>query len=255
MNYIERKAQILDILQEYNGVCNIDILCKKLYASRSTIRRDLIALSEEGIINKYHGGISLVASSASENSITLRRMENKEKKSIIAKISKSYLHDNMVLFLDSSSTVSYISSVLRNFKNITVITNGINVASHLNTAPSIKCYLCPGVLKHKSLSIVGEYSANFLSNFRAEIAFLSCKAINSNGIFEGDDAQALSKRNMIKNADKIILMCDNTKEFTTGYFKLDDFSNIDIIISNSSFSPELTEIIKKAGCQIVTPNI
>lgn len=211
-------------------------------------------MAEEGIINKYHGGISLVTSSASEDSITLRRMENKDKKSIIARIAKSYLHDNMVLFLDSSSTVSYMGSVLRHFKNLTVVTNGINVASQLNTAPDIKCYLCPGILKHKSLSIVGEYSANFISNFRAETAFLSCKAINANGIFEGDDAQALSKRNMIKNADRIILMCDNTKEYSTGYFKLADFSNIDLIISNSNFSPELTNIIRTAGCNIVVPN-
>lgn len=253
MAYINRKMQIIEILNSYGGVCTIDTLCKKVYSSRSTIRRDLITLEEEGIINRYHGGISLIKSSASEYSASMRRMRNPEKKSMIAKLAKRYIQDNSVLFLDSSSTVSYIIPAIKQCKNITVITNGINIASQLNNVLDIKCYLCPGLLKHKSLSIVGEYSSDFLNNFYAQVAFLSCKAININGIFEGDDSQALIKKSMMKNANKKILLCDNTKEFSTGYFKLAFFDEIDIIISNSTFSDDLSSIINKNKCEFICP--
>lgn len=251
MTNFERKMQILDLLNRNSGLMSIDILSKKMFVSRSTLRRDLIRMEQEGMILRHHGGIRLVPQSAAENSVALRRMENPEKKSMIAKRISPFIHDNMVLFLDSSSTVSYILPILKTMNNLTIVTNGINVASQLNTADNLKCYLCPGLLKHKSLSIIGEYAIEFLNNFHAETVFFSCKAISVHGIFEGDDSQALYKRNMLKNSDRKILLCDNSKESAAGYFKLADFSAIDIIVSNAPFSDPLTEIICNAGCKIL----
>lgn len=253
MNFIERKMQIIDLLNGNGGILNINSLAKKLYVSQSTLRRDLIQLEKEGVIIRYHGGISLVPNSALENSIELRRMESPDKKSTIARLAFEFIHDSMVLFLDSSSTVSYLIPLLKGMNNITIITNGINIAAPLNTADNLKCYLCPGVLKNRSLSVVGEYAADFLNNFRAEAVFFSCKAINSNGVFEGDDSQALNKRNMIKNADKKILLCDTGKELTTGYFKLANFTDIDYLISDGCFSDGLNSIIEQNGCEFIHP--
>lgn len=108
MKYIERKKQILAYLSSGNGVGDITNMCKKLYVSRSTLRRDLITLEEEGIIKRYHGGITMVSPSSSENSINIRKMENTDKKMTLAKRARTLLQDNMVIFLDSSSTVSRV---------------------------------------------------------------------------------------------------------------------------------------------------
>ena len=99
-----------------------------------------------------------------------------------------------MIFLDSSSTVCQLAPLLKLRHNITIITNGINIANELSNAQDLKCFLCPGVLKHKSLSIVGEFASSFIKNFNAELAIISCKAINTKGIFEGDDSQALCKK-------------------------------------------------------------
>ena len=56
----ERRREIIESLNQHNGVASINYLCKKLYASRSTIRRDLITLEEEGILKRSHGYVSLV---------------------------------------------------------------------------------------------------------------------------------------------------------------------------------------------------
>lgn len=253
MKYFERKKQIIDLLKSNNGVSNIDNICKKIFVSRSTLRRDLITLEEEGIIKRHHGGISLIANSSSENSITRRRMENTDKKMIIAKLAKHLIQDNSVIFLDSSSTVSYIAPYLKAHDNITVITNGLNIASQLNNAQNIRCYICPGVLKNKSLSIIGEYTYMFLENFRADLVFLSSKSIRENGIFEGDDSQALCKKNMIKNSIQTVLLCDNTKEMASGYFKLADFTEIHTLVSNGAFSDSLMKSIYTSGCNIILP--
>ena len=87
------------------------------------------------------------------------------------------------------------------------------------------------------------FSFGFIKNFNAELAIISCKAINTKGIFEGDDSQGLVKKSMIENANKAVLLCDNTKEEAGGFFKLSDFRDIDALVSNGNFSPELDEIL------------
>lgn len=252
MSYQQRKFEIIDLLDSKGGGCSMDLLCKRLYASRSTLRRDLIQMEEEGIIRRHHGGVALIAESATENPVMMRKMENPDKKSAIAKQCRNYIHDNMVIFLDSSSTVSYLCPFLKACKNLTVITNGLNVATLLSNAPGVRVYVCPGQLKNKSLSIIGEYSTNFLDNFRADTFFFSCKAINKLGIFEGDDFQALTKRGMLKNADKKILLCDSTKEHADGYFKLTPFQNLDFLISDAPFSEDVMNAINASGASFIS---
>ena len=50
---------------------------------------------------------------------------------------------------------------------------------------------------------------------------------------------------MIENADKTVLLCDNTKEEAVGFFKVSDFNDIDVLVSNGNFSEALDKILAK----------
>ena len=245
MDIHERKREIVENLNQHNGIASMNYLCKRLYASRSTIRRDLLSLEEDGILKRSHGYVSLVVKSAKESPIGMRQIENQDKKQSIAKKTDSLIKDGMVIFLDSSSTVCQLAPILKTKHNITIITNGINIANELSHAQNLTCFLCPGVLKHQSLSIVGEFTSEFIKNFHAELAILSCKAIRENGVFEGDDSQGLVKKSMMENADKTILLCDTTKENAVGFFKTSDFDKLSCLISDASFSPSLQKILEE----------
>lgn len=245
MDIHERKREIVEHLNQHNGIASMNYLCKRLYASRSTIRRDLLSLEEDGILKRSHGYVSLIVKSAKESPIGMRQIENQDKKQSIAKKTDSLIKDGMVIFLDSSSTVCQLAPILKTKHNITIITNGINIANELSHAQNLTCFLCPGVLKHQSLSIVGEFTSAFIKNFHAELAILSCKAIRENGVFEGDDSQGLVKKSMMENADKTILLCDTTKENAVGFFKTSDFEKLSCLISDAPFSPSLQKNLEE----------
>ena len=245
MDIHERKREIVEHLNQHNGIASMNYLCKRLYASRSTIRRDLLSLEEDGILKRSHGYVSLIVKSAKESPIGMRQIENQDKKQSIAKKTDSLIKDGMVIFLDSSSTVCQLTPILKTKHNITIITNGINIANELSHAQNLTCFLCPGVLKHQSLSIVGEFTSEFIKNFHAELAILSCKAIRENGVFEGDDSQGLVKKSMMENADKTILLCDTTKENAVGFFKTSDFEKLSCLISDAPFSPSLQKNLEE----------
>ena len=114
MGINERKREIVESLNQHNGFASINYLSKKLYASRSTIRRDLMSLEEDGILKRSHGYVSLVVKSAKESPISMRQIENLDKKQIIARKMEPLIKDGMVIFLDSSCTLpsSPMASIL-----------------------------------------------------------------------------------------------------------------------------------------------
>ena len=244
----ERKEEILQLLRAGQGAIRIDALCAKIYASRSTIRRDLIDLETEGMITRHFGAVSLVHSSPDESSVARRHLENTDKKMLIGKAAGTYIHDGMVLFLDSSSTVSYLLPAIRAHRNLTIVTNSIRIAMELSGVPDIRCFICPGMVKTNSYSVIGEYASEFLVHFRAQTTFLSCKSIREEGIFEGSDSQALIKRRMIEYSDQVILLCDSSKENASGYFRLTGFDQLDLVISDLPLRKSIIDALSEEGC-------
>lgn len=251
MSFFERKNKYIELLKNSGGISNTSNIANTLFYSRSTVRRDLLLLEEDGIIQRQHGSIKLIMDSSLENSAIMRKMINKDKKITIAKLAKDFIEDNMVIFLDSSSTVNTLTPLLHHFNNLTIITNGLNIAQNLANFSNVKCFICPGTLKNKSMSIIGEYTSKFLDDFRADLAFISSKSIGPDGIYEGDDRQALCKRKMISNANRIILLIDTSKENSSGYFKLCSFSDINVIISEQKFSDGLVHAIQNSNCKFI----
>ena len=71
----ERQNQILDIIKEKTFV-RVDELAALVYASPATIRRDLALLDEAGLIQRLHGGASLIGATTGETSSIVRKQSN-----------------------------------------------------------------------------------------------------------------------------------------------------------------------------------
>lgn len=248
-----KESAILKVLSQSEGACSLESLSKQLYLSLSTVRRVCIALEQKGLVERYHGGVALVQSSAWESPISKRSTQHQAQKAKIARLASKLLRDNLVIFMDSSSTVQALSPYLQSFHNITVITNDIYMAQELSHYSKVQCYICPGIIKPNSSSVVGSYSLDFLSNFRANIAFVSCKAIDTQGVLEGDDQQAFIKRMMIRYAKQVILLCDSSKQNEDGFFRLCGFDKINTIITDAPLDASIKKAVSASSCDILIP--
>ena len=56
----EREQEILNIMKSSGGVATVKKLCELLYASESSIRRDLTRMEQGGIIKRSYGGAEIV---------------------------------------------------------------------------------------------------------------------------------------------------------------------------------------------------
>lgn len=174
----ERKKEILELMRSNNRVVTVDQLCKSLFASGATIRRDLKYMEEAKLIRRTHGGAILLEGSTSEDPLAFRETQNSMKKQVIAQLALRHIHDGMTIFLDSSSTVNVLAKSLEKFNNLKVITNGLKTAMLLSEYKNITLMCTGGLLRENSKSLVGLAAKEFISRYNADLAFLSCRGFS-----------------------------------------------------------------------------
>ena len=142
-----------------------------------------------------------------------------------------------VIFLDGSTSAFYIAEYLNEFKDIRVITNGIDTLSLLSKN-NIIAYSTGGQLSLQNPSVlVGRYAEDTIRNFYADIAFFSAQSLDTNGeIYDCFEEEIFIRRAMMKNAKNKVFLCDNTKIGKTSPFHLCSLTDVDCLVSNTDVS-------------------
>lgn len=229
MYNIERREEILNLLAEKRSI-SVAKLAKLLYVSQPTIRRDLSILEQEKKVLRTHGGVVLRNTPDGEIPLALREGQSNASKQIIAKKAAEYIHNGDVIFLDASSTASYLVPHLKQFNDIVVITNSPKTSVKLGEN-RIKNYCTGGLLLAHSIAYVGSSAEEFISKINANTAFFSSRGYIEGGyITDSSVEEASVKAAMLKNADKSFYLCDSSKrnkKYMYNICKLSDATLID----------------------------
>ena len=236
----ERKQIIADLTRERQFV-SVDELCEILAVSPATIRRDLTQLDNVGLISRTHGGAAFIENDMIDFPLDIRERDNTNEKKIIAEKALSLIHDGETIFMDSSSTCGFLAKQFGIFKDLRVITNGINIAGILMKFPAVETHCTGGRLLPDKQSLVGVDALDFLKRHNAQTCFFSCKGFDAKfGITDSDDEQAAIKSIMIANSEKHILLCDSSKFYRSYFCKICD-TDFPYIISDREIPKNDTE--------------
>lgn|SRR5699024_537739 len=246
----ERKDLIMEVLQRKKHVSTND-LAEELYCSTSTIRRELIELEQKGLVERHHGGVSIIPKQNKELPRIFREKEALDEKKYIADLAKIFLIDGQAIFIDASSTANQLCTLFPNYSNLTVVTNGLKTALDLSMIHNLEAFFAGGEIKLSSNASVGEITNEFIKRFKMNITFLSCRGIDEAGLYEADYAQAAVKNHMIEHAEKTILLIDDSKIGKSHFYKLSGFEKIDTIITNKKPTQSIIDAVEKAGSEII----
>lgn len=228
----ERIMRIQELLNKHKNMSTKD-LANTLYVSESTIRRDLQELEQTGVLRRYHGGASIVKSTATEFSSRIRELENRNLKTEICNKAAPFISNDMMLFIDSSSTCLHLIPHLINFHHLVILTNSIQLAAELRSYDNLDIFITGGKLKKDSISILGNLSQQMINHFKADIFLFSCKFFDEDYIYEADMEQTTIKQQFLKNAKQSILLADTTKFQKQSFIKLEALKKIDYIVTDS----------------------
>jgi len=150
----ERQRAILELLRRDGRVLVVD-LARQFHTSQVTIRKDLEILHVQGRVHRTHGG-ALPARDGALEDPTLREKEklHRKEKLQIAAAAARMVAEGQVVILDSGTTTTGIARALRNFQNLTIITNAVNIAAELSGS-TVEVILTGGNLRKNSFSLVG----------------------------------------------------------------------------------------------------
>ncbi len=225
----ERQERIIALLKEreYMGVGELGRL---LYASEPTIRRDLSALEQEGLIRRSHGGAILVRDEITRPLAFRRELMQKEKRQI-ARQAARLIPDGSVIFIDGSTTACHLIPLLRG-REVLVITNGL-AALDLLQEMKIPAKCIGGDLIHSSMCFAGRAAEEYLETLHADFLFFSVSSLNEQGeITDYSEEETHLRRAMLKRAAKRILLLDHSKFQKTATFRLCSLKELDGIITD-----------------------
>ena len=250
---IERRNEILMKLQAERRVVVSEL--SQLYdVSEETIRRDLEKLVNEGVAIKSYGGAVINENANLEVPFNIRKNYNVIGKQKIAEQIAAMVKDGESLMLDASSTAVYIAKALKEKKNLTVITNSIEIIVELMDMPEWKVLSTGGLSREGSFALVGPQTDKMLKSYHVDKAVISCKGFElESGITDSDELHANNKITMLGAAGKKILAVDKSKFDKTAFTAIGALDDITTVVTDEEPDRRWLQAFEEAGIECVYP--
>ncbi len=250
----QRKEKILEMLKE-DGSAKVVELARIFKVTEVTIRQDLEKLEAEGLIIREHGGAFLKNVADQVQSFSLANQDNLDKKAIIAQKCLDFIEEGDTIILDSGSTTSEIAKLLRGYKNLTIITNALNIALILGVEPNIEVIMTGGEFKSPTLSLTGQKTADFFKGLNVQKLFLATAGISlKSGLTYPSISDLVVKKAMIDAAETTYLVADSTKIGKSALASLGALSLIDYIITDAGIEEKHKQVFKDNEIELIIAN-
>lgn len=250
----QRRDKIMELLQE-DGSAKVLNLAKLFKVTEVTIRQDLEKLEKDGLITREHGGAYLKNIKAQVQTFSLAHQENLDKKELIAAKCLEFIEGGDTIILDSGSTATEIAKKLKGFKNLTVITNALNIALMLGVEPGIEVIVTGGEFKPPTLSLTGQKAADFFKGLHVQKLFLATAGISLKaGLTYPSISDLVVKKAMIEAAETTYLVADSTKMSKAAFASLGALSLIDYIITDNGIDKKHRQVFKDNDIQLIIAN-
>lgn len=253
---IERKNLILKMVDENTSV-TVSELTQVLGVSEVTIRKMLSTLDKQGLLRRTRGGAVSLHMAVREADEREKEKTNIKEKKAIAKIAYGMINDSDTVFLDAGSTTLELVKLIRNGnkRDITVVTNALNIAYELISSYDIQVVLIGGLLRHKIMSCVGGITEGTLANMYFDKVFLGANSVDlERGVTTPNLYEAQVKQGMIKSGKKTILICDSSKFGLTTMAKICSLDTFDTVITDWNLGDKEQKKILDAGVNMILAN-
>jgi DeoR family transcriptional regulator of aga operon len=250
MNTISRRVKILEVLNS-EGQVTVSELSKKFNVSEVTIRNDLSHLAGKELLIKTRGGGLKAQRVGIDQHLNDKAKINSKEKQAIGKKAAELINDNDTIIIDSGTTTIEIAKNLSRIKNLTVITNALNIASQL-IRDEIKVIVLGGILRTASLSLTGPIGENSIKNFFCDKCFLGVDGIDSqSGIYTPNLEEAHLNRMMINASKEVIIVTDSNKFKRKSFAHIAPITKVNMIVTDSKIPEDELKNLQSMGIKVI----
>jgi DeoR/GlpR family transcriptional regulator of sugar metabolism len=231
----ERQEHIARIVEEH-GRARVSDLATQFAVSGVTIRKDLLALESAGRLVRTHGGAIALDRNRPELSFEIRERLQADEKVRIGAAAASLVHDGESIVMDASTTALSVARNLKGhgrFSQLTVLTNGLRIASELAGHPGITVLMLGGRVRWEALSVVGQLGDGLFKRINVQKAFLGAAGFTiESGLADATEEEAQIKRSMVTAAREVIAIVDHTKWERAAFATFCETGEIDVVLTD-----------------------
>lgn len=247
----KRQAHIMEVLIKEEAM-SVSELAELLDVSSVTIRKDLNELEQAGKLYRSHGKARIINPFTLNRSVSEKEKMAPEQKDAIGREAAKLIDRDDSIIIASGTTVHALARNIKPIHRLTVVTASLQVSVILSQDESNDIIQLGGMLRHSSLSVVGQYSKSILENCSFSKLFIGVDGIDFNyGFTTTDMREAELNQQMMRAAQKVIVLADSTKFGRRGFAKIGNIEDIDMVITDSGVNPNVVKQIKEHGIEVI----
>lgn len=244
-----RQGEILDIARSEGRVV-VEDLAERFSVTLQTIRRDLGELADAGLLDRVHGG-AVVRPGVANTAWSERRGVNAEAKAAIAAACAALIPDNSSLILNIGTTTEAVAQALLGHRNLTVVTNNLNVANILAANESCEVMVAGGALRRADGGLIGELTTQFFEQFKVDRAVIGCSALDGDGdLLDFDLAEVRVARTILRQARQRLVVADASKLTRQAPVRLASLADLDGLVTDLPLPDPLARACQEWGTTI-----
>lgn len=246
----QRQQHIAQLIQGSSNVEIID-MANQFGTSVITIRRDLQELCQRGIIKRNRPEFQYF-SSLDDIPIYKRNFVEREAKSRIATVAAKLIGKSQSIFLSGGSTIFYLARQLVDRRDLTIVTNALNIGLELSKGPELTVVVIGGVLRKSELSLIGHIADNSLKEILVDKVFLGMAGISLENGLTNDYLPEIGTDRVILNLNsEVIILADHTKIGKTLSAFVAPLERISTLITDEKADKDIIAGIKDRGVNVI----
>lgn len=247
----ERQDKIYDMIQN-NGAVTAAKLVDFFGVSIETIRRDLLAMEQNGRLTRVHGGAVAKSAMKPYKELKQRNKEFGKQKYELSLKAAAFISDGDIVGIDSGSTAISFAEVLKErFSKLTVVTHSMDVFEILSDHKDFSVILCGGHYLREENAFYGELTLDMLNRLHIQKAFIFPSAVSLEyGIFDFQNELYQIQKQLLKSSDEIYILADSSKFEKTGLLKLNTMNPEYIYVTDCSLRDEIVKLYKENDIKI-----
>jgi DeoR/GlpR family transcriptional regulator of sugar metabolism len=249
-----RHREILDLLR-VEGEIGLVELAERLGVSNETIRRDIKKLADQGVVEQVRGGVAL-PEVLKQTAFHYCLLEQIDEKKAIGVVAARQVTSGDSLSILGGSTAVYFAWELRGLRDLTVVTNSVDIARLLVPRPGNKVFVIGGQLRADNGSTYGAVAAEDLRRFAVSSAFFSVAQVHAvDGYMHDQSEDVLLIRAAMQTAAKRIVLADHTKFAQRGLHRVATFPEIDLLITDRTPIGDMATALATARARVLTGDV
>ena len=252
----QRRQRILERIRA-RGVVSSAEMTRLLGTSEVTVRRDLRAMAEQGLVVRTHGGALLPDGGlAREPSYAEKATQAGAEKAGTAQIAAALIAPGDSVILSPGTTTLALARLLVTAVDLTLVTNSLLVVNALMSAPRVDVTLTGGQLRRSIHAVVGPATEDAVRPLRVSKAFISGNGLTvARGLSTPHPLVAAADRALAAAAERVIVLADHTKVGVETMCQTVPLERITTLITDAGVSPGQLAALREAGLEVLVAEL